>query len=247
MHVLWNLISAHYDSDMKTSTCLTFLFILSLCAPLSAHADDDSAMSANIGLRGALGWSAWFRGEGTPGLATPEYRQGFYMGISSGLNVHDFNWGRAGIQLEALFSRRGTIIRTDGGSGSNIRMDYLELPLLLRALFRISDPVSLYTVAGPRIGFLLDAQRKDINGNIQKLSGFDRVDAGISAGIGAVVEISPRFLISLEGRYDQGFTNIDDGLGENPGIRHRTFFLTAGLDIELWRQDTSNHNRTMSP
>lgn len=232
---------------MKLVKRLALFISVFLSFPSAAYAGDDSGMSARLGPRAALGWSAWFRGEGVPGQATAGYKQSFYFGFSSYLDGYDLAWVRIGVQPEVLFVRRGTVLEFEGSKLDEHRMNYLDVPVLVRSLLRIPGPTSLYAIVGPRIGFLLNAQRTDVNGNVQELNDFDRIDVGASVGIGLAFAFTSRYHLILEGRYDQGFTNFDDGLGGNTGLRHRAIFLAVGLDMELWRQDTSIHDRAVSP
>lgn len=234
---------------MKTIKRLTLFVALLLTPSVPAYADDDGGggVSGGIGARAAFGWATRYRAKGTPGDLTAAYRKAFYFGISSHLNLYGLSWGRIGVQPQVLLTRRGTTLKYEGDTIFTDSMDYLDVPLLARVLVPVSGSVSAYAVVGPRIGFLLSAKSTDLNGTVQVLEGFDRVDMGATLGVGAAFAIMPQFLLTLEGRYDQGFTNTDDARSDNPGTRNRAFFFTLGIDMELWHQGTSIHDQAVSP
>ena len=139
-------------------------------------------------------------------------------------------------QAEVLFSEKG--VRFDGravglDSDVDIRIRYLEIPLLARANF---GPVSarsrtFVVVAGAAPAFRLSARDKaTLAGREHTLDRKDQwkpFDLGLVGGVG--VEFG-RALI--EARYTHGIPHInEDDNGEEDRARNRVFSVTAGFHL----------------
>lgn len=220
---------------------LVVILILCIGSPALAYGEDESPMSAGLGARAGLGWTTLFRAEGTPGVATINYQTGLSFGLSSYLDVQASARWLLGVQLDASWIQKGRKVELDGVDYGKDRFQYLDIPVLIRPALRVLEPLRIHATAGPRIGFLLGAEQVEINGSKEDLSDFyDRIDVGLSVGAGLLVDIGSRTVLSLEARYDQGLTNVNDA-SENPGIRHRSIFFTLGVDWELWRKAPAAH------
>ena len=138
-------------------------------------------------------------------------------------------------QVEVLFSEKG--VRFDGravglDSDVDIRIRYLEIPLLARANF---GPVTARSrasvVAGVAPAFRLSARDKaTFEGQEHTLDRKDTwkpFDLGLVGGVG--VEFGPAL---IEARYTHGIPHInEDDNGEEDRARNRVFSLTAGFRL----------------
>jgi hypothetical protein len=94
---------------------------------------------------------------------------------------------------EVLFSQQGS------GSGiENTKVDYIQVPLLLRIGNSGKDNVSVYAVAGPTFGLL--ARKQDADDVLKN------TDIGLTGGVGVTAS---RLL--LEVRYTGGLTDFNRG------------------------------------
>lgn len=131
--------------------------------------------------------------------------------------------GRLSIQAEALVSMRGARLDIDSNDDQTLRLTYLDVPLLVKLTAPSGgDDKALYVVAGPYIGFTLQAKVRD-DGDDQDIG--DRVkgaDFGVTAGAGLQ---GRRWLV--EGRYSEGLKNIASDSDDS--VKVRTIAVLAGI------------------
>lgn len=87
---------------------------------------------------------------------------------------------------EVLFSMQGSKLhfsKSGVTSDASAKLDYLQVPLLLRVGNNASDHASLYAVAGPTLGVVLRATQNgvDIKNDLK------RMDVGVVAGVGVTL------------------------------------------------------------
>ena len=116
------------------------------------------------------------------------------------------------VQPELLFTIKGgesTLPDQFGGGGiSNVRLNYLELPILFKYAFPM-DPFEVNVFAGPYVAHLMmvtDAQGRDEN---NLLKDFTRFDWGFVLGVGGGMDIGLGRLVA-DVRYTLGLQNLDD-------------------------------------
>jgi len=121
---------------------------------------------------------------------------------------------------EVLFSMQGSKLHF-GTSGTIVssdvtaKLDYIQVPLLLRIGNSGKAGASLYAVAGPTFGTLVRDQ-----GVTDHLKSFD---LGVVVGAGVTVS---RLL--LEGRYTTGLTDLNKG---GTAYKNRVLSLLTGLNF----------------
>ena len=157
-------------------TCMVFVFA--------------NAQSTRFGVKGGLNISN-FTGyqEDVKSLA------GFHVGGFAEIKVSE----KFAIQPEFLFSTQGTTVEGfDGDSNTNVKLNYLNIPVL--AKYYITHAFSVE--AGPQIGLLLSAKsRGEDIGDLYKSSDF-----GLNLGLG--YNFTEDFSIGL--RYTIGLSDIAD-------------------------------------
>lgn len=169
------------------------------------------------------------------GFAT-HHVQAQNIGLKSGVNIANFydsdfdsdnriafNIGLYGnvdlkltpfsIQPELYYSQKGSVstwqtgdILTDG----TFRLDYIEVPLLLKFTNSLTSFTNLNVMAGPSFAYLLRStySSNDIKDSTRS------TDIGLVGSIGLDFPVaSQRF--SLEARYNRGFSNVYES-GFNP-------------------------------
>lgn len=106
-------------------------------------------------------------------------------------------------QPEVLFSMQGTKLHfTAGGvsSDATTKVDYVQVPLLLRLGNSSKDHASVYAVAGPSLGFLVRASQ----GDIDIKDNLKSTDVGIVTGVGVSVT-----RLQFEARYTWGLMDLN--------------------------------------
>ncbi|WP_324719570.1 porin family protein [Salinimicrobium sp. HB62] len=144
-------------------------------------------------------------------------KAGFFFGGLAEVRLSN----KLNLQPEILFSHRNTGIEIDGFNinDPNSELDYqavrtesfLELPVVLRYdMFRI-----FYSELGLQLGYLLrqkeEVKQSSFGPHSSTFEDYDRVDAGISAGLG--FRLSPKF--NLTGRYLFGILKRDNSVSSS--------------------------------
>lgn len=210
--------------------------LLSFLLPIPLHAAPLEETTLEIGAKAAYGHVTFFRGGGIQGVSTLKYRSGFAIGLFCHHAILATERLNLGVQPELLFVRRGAELEYQGAIVDTVVLDYLDVPVLARAFYPISDSINPYIIAGPRFGVLLGGTSKDVNGTVRDRSdSTNSFDIGITAGVGALIPVGTRFVLTLEGRYDQSLVNSVKASGEEVtnDQRHRAFFLMLGVSMGI--------------
>jgi hypothetical protein len=120
--------------------------------------------------------------------------------------------GPIGLQSEVNWIRKQAEV---GTGGQNIRIDYLQLPILLRI-----NASALYGIAGPAV----DIKIADEIEGVTLDDGFEGADVSLVFGGG--IEVA-RFIV--EGRYTKGLRRINKLFGDFTEIKTQSFTLLFGV------------------
>jgi hypothetical protein len=168
------------------------------------------------------------------------------LGISFALTSDEF----LSIQPEILYSQKGWSAETSnvlGGYDGNYRLNYLEVPLLLKINFG-GETVRAFVNAGPSFGYLLGGRvegRANVLGigteidesleftdtpNPLALNQLDanRVEVGLNFGGGAGYSFGGKVLF-VDVRYNLGLSDYNRSFES----KNRVFALTLGLQVPL--------------
>ena len=203
------------------------LFALAFFAPAAA-----GAVSIEKGVKAGVNLSS-FHGEFAD-IADPKVKAGF---VGGAFVAFDFAPDLA-IQVEGLFSMKGANFvseRTDvegnplGTFDTFEKLNYLEVPVLLRGTLLRTAAVQPMYYLGPTFGFSLGGTvQSDAPGlREQDLTDLKAVDFGLALGAGAGFKVGGRKVLT-EIRYTTGFGDVYDVENNLESINH-VFSLTAGL------------------
>ena len=191
------------------------------------------------GIKGALSIST-FSGDSkelVSGIAGYGY-DSVGMGTSSrtGLGIGgfvDIGGGKLSFQPELWYIQKGmkgTGIGSSGGGEGTIKLNYIEIPLLLKVDLGVPNAqVKPYLFVGPQVSFLasstLDVTWIGHSESDEISSAVNSTDFGLTGGVG--IDVS-QFL--LEARYDMGLTNVlkDTAGGDLISVKNSTFLIAAG-------------------
>ena len=130
-------------------------------------------------------------------------RTGFHLGAFALIKGE-----KVGFQPEVVFSQQGSKFKV-GGDDIKSNFSYVNIPLI----------VKLYTIAGinlqvgPQIGFLTSAKDKSTIAGISTTTDvkdeFKTTDFSLALGVGWDLP----FGLSIDGRYNWGLTDNNDGYG----------------------------------
>lgn len=189
-------------------------------------------------------------GLGMLALAIPCYSAGdVRVGVKGGLNVANltgddvFNnstdvggivgaFGRYGLsdifslQLEALYTMKGAQFSV-GDIETEQSIDYIEIPLLLRAAWANESKFEPALYVGPALGILLSNKITD-GAEIDLKDGSKSTDFGVVVGADVEYEIGKGAAL-LDVRYERGFVSWSDDLDEKNSV----FSFMVGYGIKL--------------
>lgn len=166
-----------------------------------------------IGIKGGLSYA-------TLSNKSPDFsnRTGFAAGVAI-----DVRAGLIGIQPELLYVQKG-VTATGTPSGSSLKLDYAEVPVLLK--LTLGTPgIQPMIYAGPSAGFRLSCKVLEVNcasGTIKS------TDWG--AVLGGGLRIGGNKGLTLEGRYSWGLKDIHD-VSAGVDQKTRTFLALVGFSI----------------
>ncbi len=135
------------------------------------------------------------------------------------------------IRPEGLYSQKG-FSETDTGIDADLKVDYIEVPLLLAARFGQSS-VRPVVFAGPVVGFEASCKLEGSSGGVSVSADCadqdvdtESTDFGVAFGGGVEVDAGGVVLL-LDGRYTLGLRDIDAMNGSE--AKNRVWSVMAGL------------------
>lgn len=160
-------------------------------------------------------------------------------GLAGGAYIRFGLSDRLGLQVELLSMPKGADVRAeDPADHVDIRISYLEVPMLLHIPIGATETFAPYVIGGPTIGFETRCRVTGTDGVTQDCDDagleLNSPDFGLAAGGGLGFLLGPGILL-LEGRYTWGLTNINAAAAA-PAIRNRTATFMAGFVVPLGRR-----------
>jgi hypothetical protein len=139
-------------------------------------------------------------------------------GIHAGIFVGGSRDNVLGLQTEFNWLRK----KAETGAGQEIRIDYLQIPVLLRLNAGSSSPngVALFGVVGPAIELKIADEIEGVTLD----DGFEGADVSLLFGGG--IEFAR---IILEGRYEKGLRRINNLFRDFAEIKKQSFTILFGI------------------
>jgi len=127
--------------------------------------------------------------------------------------------------LEPMYLQRGATMKVDlgpfGTVKTDIRMNYLEMPILAKAKFG-SMKAHAYAFAGPSLGIFLNGEAES-GGTTTKAKDVSAFNLSGDVGVGGSYQVQEYTYLNADVRYSMGFLNAnsksDDGTMKNRDIR----------------------------
>lgn len=175
---------------------LLLMLVLSLALGVTAVAEDDTKMLSSFGIKGGLN-IANLSGDIEDNKALMAFGGGVFGQLTVSPTLI--------IQPEVLYMQKGTEEDVDGGE--KLKLNYIEVPILVKYVFPTEGSFEPCVYAGPVISFLMSAKIGD-----EDIKDFVKsTDFGVAFGAGAefaVGEGGGKF--HFDGRYTLGLTNASD-------------------------------------
>jgi hypothetical protein len=201
-------------------------FLVACLAALCVVAVLPQALSAGIGFKGGLSLSK-FAVEPADSIPFPiKSLTGPVGGIFFGAGL-----GPLSFQTEILYVRMG-MKGTFEGSSVEYRLDYVQVPLLLKIRVIPAGPVRPIVYAGGYGSYRLKAKGVMTNGTDTETADLDdtfqKYDYGVLGGAGLEFKL-PGILLSVEGRYNLGLANVIKDPGEGESGKNRSMMVLVGV------------------
>ena len=191
-----------------------------------------AAGQSTVGFRGGLSLAS-LGGDDAEDL---DSRTGLSFGGFFNIPVSDV----LGVQLGAGFVQKGAS-ETELGVDIDVKLGYIEIPLLLTLSPPTSGNVGFTFSVGPALGFNTGCTLSATDAGItiefdcdDPSIGFDVKSFELGAMVGAGLDIGLTESVSLvlDGFYNFGFTKVDD-TGFDDDIKNRAFSILAGVSFSV--------------
>lgn len=191
--------------------CTTSMLTGFLVAALTAT----TLQAQGVTIKGGLSYGNVSNTGVLPG--TLQGRTGFAAGLSLVSTKQLFGFG-----AEGLYAQRG--VESSAG-GSSRKLDYIDVPVFLRV--SIPMPITPFAYAGPQASFELRCRTETT-----VCPDTDRPRWSYAAIIGAGISFGAKPMISIEGRYVYGLTDLNlSTITSADNYRTRSFLAMIGFRI----------------
>jgi hypothetical protein len=158
-------------------------------------------------------------------------RTGMNVGAFVELPLADIVWLVPGI----YYVQKGAKADLIGNTDLKIKIDYAEVPLLLRVGVSQRDPVGVNLFLGPTLAFqvkcefVIGSSATDCDDEAGSDGDATKsFDLGLAVGGGLSFEVSPNVSFLTNAMWDLGLMSIDDSPAEND-VKNEAIWLNVGL------------------
>ena len=140
----------------------------------------------------------------------------------------------------AGYSQKG-LTESDEGFDVAIKLDYIEIPVLLRFAFPTEGALGVHIMGGAAIGIEASCKLEASSGSSSASVDCDdpevdlatkTFDMGLMGGFGASLGLTDRLDLVVDLLYNLGLTSIEDS-GAGADVKNRAFTLRAGVAIPV--------------
>ena len=137
------------------------------------------------------------------------------------------------IQAEPTYIPKGCKLTSSGSSNEvNIKINYFEIPVLLKLNIPSPGNINPYVFAGPNIGFRLSANTETPTGEYDFKDETQSIDFALDFGAGAGFKIAPLIDLVIDVRYSHGLSDLLNDTGKQQFIgRIDQKIKTTGIQI----------------
>ena len=201
---------------------MTLFFIVTLVFLLLSTNLIYSQVGINKGIKVGLNMATIAGDDNKIGGISPDSRMGFSAG---GFIVLDLTV--ISIRPEILYTMKGACYEATVGNvkfDATLKLDYLEVPILLQYNLPLPGPVSPSLFAGPALAFNLSAKVVEETSDTEEdIEDVKSTDLGLVIGGGVVLNNK----ITLDVRLVMGLTSIDDS-GADDDVKNQVISIMAG-------------------
>lgn len=135
------------------------------------------------------------------------------------------------LTAKILYSQKGA---RDEASNTNLQLNYIEVPVIVRVFFNREGDVRPNIFAGPSFGFLNGAKTKVADGDYEKLDNYEDLyntfDVGLGLGLGLNIRVGNEIYFVVDTRYTYGLSDLSKS---NSKVNNQAIGITAGLSFGI--------------
>ncbi len=204
----------------------TLLIVFFLVFGISATTQAQSPLS--FGLKAGLNIAD---------ISGPDTDSDTRTGLTGGLAVYlNLPALPIGIESGLYYSQKGSSFSDSDDFGiyeETLKLDYIEVPILARINFPTPGPIGPHLVAGPYIGFNINAQAEGTEDGVtfdEDISDFiNSTDIGLMFGAGLDFNLGVTAL-NAQARYSIGLNNVYD-FDMDDTYRNSVFSIVVGINF----------------
>ena len=117
----------------------------------------------------------------------------------------------------------------DVDEGEKLKLDYLEIPVLVKYMIPTEGKISPCFFAGPAVGMLMSAKYGD-----EDVKDFTKsIDFGVAFGAGVDVAMGEKGKLTFDARYTLGLANIVDEEGVDDKVKNANISFMVGYSFPI--------------
>ncbi|MCX2738531.1 porin family protein [Pontibacter anaerobius] len=219
-----------------------FLIVLGAMFALGSTVSFAQSNNLSIGIEGGVNHSS-LRGNDHDSQLVRDPGIGFTAGVSFTYGITDALSLHSGL----LYERKSTRFKlhyvdptgtTPSTTKAHSNFDYLVLPVLARVTY--GNKAKFYINAGPYLGYLIqqvDKAKAVSSTTFSNIEHYNRLDLGLTAGLGAGMPINNNSMLTLELRQNLGLYNISKASESvNSDMKTRSTNLLLGIAYTIKNQ-----------
>jgi len=207
------------------SRALVLCWILLLTATTGA-----AAQGIYIGGKFGFGSTNYNVKEGGEEVGGISAKTGVLSGVLGGYQTGSL----IAVEVQVLYARKG--FGSEVEDGDELKIDYIQIPLLARATFSQENLVNPRIFAGPIVGFETGCGWKPA-GQLETVTcPFETNSTEVGVLLGGGISISDPIQFTVDVTFDFGLTNVrGDGTSETSYKNSRLSFL-FGIEYSFWER-----------
>jgi hypothetical protein len=189
---------------------LSVLLVFSICCAPKVFAQESASSEDGNGIFGVrfMPTLTSLQYSENQGVVETSFILGYGAGLLLGTNFND----NVGLQGELIFSQLAQKYKTGGDIERKVKLNYINVPLLLSLNTGIHNPVNLNFVIGPQLGLNTGSSVEVNNGTeadtVHAVLAVKRGDIGFAYGVGVDFGSEVKFSVGFRGVY--GLVDISD-------------------------------------
>ncbi|MEO8577226.1 MAG: porin family protein [Gemmatimonadales bacterium] len=213
------------------------LGVAALCVTAVPPASAQKTSGMTIGVMAGVNYTKVTQ-DPEPTDVSYDYRTGWLVGAFLGVPIN----AMVSIEPQVFYSEKGTkISATQGSAEGEVKLGYVEVPLLLKLWIPASGNVEPYFFAGPEFEYNSSCKVKGSAFGITSETDCEGSQADIdikstdfaATGGAGIQFLMGRQSVRVDARYTYGLTDINDNPADDTKAKLKGFAVTVGIGFNL--------------